>query len=73
MQIVAVVDVSGSDFVLDRGKVGADLFAKLGLDGGVARKKINAPTRPFMLANVLRTIGEIDLRQRSGGGLVASD
>lgn len=56
MQVVAVVDVGGSDFVLDRGEVGTDLFAKLGLDGGVARKKVDAPTRTGVLVNLVETI-----------------
>ena len=73
MQVVAVVDVGRGDFVLDRGKVGTNFFAELGLNGGVPAEEVDAPTEFPKSASVAVVLGRIDLRQRSRGSLVSGN
>jgi hypothetical protein len=61
VQVVAVIDVGGSDIVLDGGELGVDFCAELGLDGGVAAEKENAPAGVIALVDILVLDASFDL------------
>lgn len=63
MQVVAVVDVGGSDIVLDGGEVGLDFGAELRLDGWVAAEEEDTPAGVITSVDELMANARFDLHQ----------
>jgi hypothetical protein len=73
VQIVAVVNIGGSNFVLDGRKLGVNFCAKFGLDRRVAAQKEDTPTAVSTLVDVASTSASVNLHQRGRRGLMASN